>query len=109
MRLRLINADYAPDDLYNQLPVTCKLIRELPGSDRADYWLAKTEKHIAFNEITVDYLIVSPRFVGVTIKPGIGEVVLGVAYVTDKSLINDTNLDFKKCEYVAICMAEETK
>ena len=105
--LRLIDADYEPEDLKAQLPCVITLIREMPGIDRTDYWLAKTEKQIEYNDKVIDYVIVAARFVGVTIKKGCGHVLLGMAYVTDMSLLDDEKLDFNKWEYVAICSADE--
>jgi hypothetical protein len=109
LKLRIVDADYAPDDLHNQLPLECRLIRMIAGSDRPDYWLAKAERPIKWGIETVNYLIVSARYVGVEVKAGIGSIVLGVAYVTDESLLDDTNLNFDKCQYIAICMAYEIK
>lgn len=107
MRIQLIDCDYAPEDMDGQLPVTCKLLRMIPGNDRPDYWLAKCEKAIRHGEEAVNYLVLAPRFVGTKIRKGMGEIALGVAYVTDETLLQDTTLNFDKCKYVAICRAKE--
>lgn len=107
IKIQLIDCDYAPQDMEAQLPITCSLIRMIPGSDRADYWLAKCEKSVKHEDKIFNYLIVAPRFVGEKIEKGMGSIALGVAYVTDESLVQDIKLDFNKCKYVAICTAKE--
>lgn len=104
MNFMIIDADYAPDDLPKQLPVSIELIREIPGSDRPDYWLAKTETPVKWDDKTVNYLIVAPRLVGDSLNAKNENVAVGLAYVTDESLLDDTVLNFDKCKYVAICM-----
>lgn len=107
MKLRLIGCDYAPPDMEEQLPVICRLLRMIPGSDRPDYWLAKCEKPIKHEGTDVNYLVVAPRYAGQEIKKGMGKITLGVAYVTDESLTHDKSLSFEKCSYAAVCVAEE--
>ncbi len=107
LRFSIINADTAPDDLEPQLPIDITLIRSMCGADRSDYWLAKAEKTILWNAQSIQYLIVAGRFVGRPIQRGAGKIALNVAYVIDESLLQDEKLDFQKCAYVAICMAEE--
>lgn len=106
MRVKIINCDYAPTDMAEQLPIACELMRKIPGSDRDDYWLAKCEKAVRYGEKKIDYLVLATRFVGQTLENSRGLTALGVAYVTDQSLLQDTRLDFSKCVYVAICMGE---
>lgn len=107
MEIQLIDCDYAPQDMEEQLPITCTLIRMIPGSDRTDYWLAKCEKSVIYENENVNYLIIASRFVGEKIEKGMGCIVVGVAYVIDETLVQDTELNFDKCRYVAICTAKE--
>lgn len=107
MILHLIDCDYAPEDMETQLPITCALVRMIPGSDRTDYWLAKCEKSVIYENENVNYLIIASRFVGEKIEKGMGCIVVGVAYVIDETLVQDTELNFDKCRYVAICTAKE--
>jgi hypothetical protein len=109
IKLKISEADLAPDDLNDQLPFSCRLIRQISGPDRPDYWIAQLEKPIIWGKKTVNYIVIAPRFIGVVIKKGMGRIVLGVAYVIDESLLTDARLDFGKCEYTAICIAEEVK
>lgn len=108
IKLRLINCDYAPADMEEQLPISCQLMRMIPGNDRLDYWLAKCDRPVKYGKTIVNYLVLAPRFVGSKIEKGIGSIVINVAYVTNESIIEDSALDFDKCKYVAICDAVES-
>ena len=46
MKLTITTVDYAPGELYDQTPIVVKLLRQLPGPDRPDYWLGETERPI---------------------------------------------------------------
>ena len=48
------------------------------------------------------------RWEGTRIGPGAKDLAVGIAYVTDKSLLEDEHLDFKKCVYLAIGISHET-
>jgi len=48
------------------------------------------------------------RWEGTTIASGATHLPLGIAYVTDMSLLNDLELDFEKCRYVAIGVGSVT-
>ncbi len=106
LKVQLIECDCAVEDMKEQLPVTCQLLRMIPGADRPDYWLAKCEKPMSFNGKTINYLIVGTRFCGQAIKKDIGTVTLNVAYVLNETLINDARLDFSKAQPAAICVAK---
>lgn len=112
MQLTISLVDYAPGDLYDQVPIVADLIREIPGEDRPDYWIAKVQHPITWlkdnipQEIT--HLILAARWQGTSIAPGVENLPVGIAYVTDLSLLDDGHLDFKKCAYVAIGISTET-
>lgn len=107
IKLQLIDCDYAPKDMEEQLPISCQLIRMITGNDRSDYWLAKCKCPVKYGETIVNYLVLAPRFVGPKIEQGMGSIVINVAYVINESIIEDSTLNFDKCEYVAICHAIE--
>lgn len=93
--------------MQGQLLISCQLIRMIPGNDRPDYWLAKCDCPVKYGETIVNYLVLAPRFVGSKIEHGMGSIVIGVAYVINESIIEDSTLNFDKCKYVAICHAIE--
>lgn len=112
MNFEVITVDYAPEDMYAQVPFRMKLLREVAGPDRPDYWLAKLEKPILWAaegaNLSIFHIVVSARYVGVRIVPDTRSVTVGIAYVVDETLVSDELLDFRKCRYVAIGEARRT-
>jgi len=112
MQLTISSIDYAPDELSEQVPIVAKLFRELPGDDRPDYWLARSERAINWIKDnarhSITHLVLAARWQGTQIHPGVEQLLVGIAYVTDRSLLDDERLDFKKCAYVAIGIASDT-
>jgi len=112
MELTITSVDYAPEELHDQTPIVVKLLREMPGDDRPDYWLGEVKSPIKWihenrkKEIT--HLILAARWEGTRIEPNAKDLPVGIAYVTDQSLLNDSKLDFAKCSYVAIGVSHET-
>ena len=112
MQLTITGLDYAPNDLYGQAPLVVDIIRKIPGPDRPDYWLGASFKPITWlvdnrpHEIT--HLILADRWREYHIGPGMSRVPVGIAFVIDLTLLDDAELSFKKCKYVAIGMAHDT-
>jgi hypothetical protein len=111
MKINVTSVDHAPPELESQTPFQLELLKKIPGSDRPDYWLAVAAQPIRWlregREMQVTHIIVSARWQGTQIESGMGQIPIGIAYVTDNSVVNDSFLDFKKCAYVAIGSAEE--
>ena len=103
---RITSVDYAPDDLPAQVPIEGTLLRRIPGPDRPDYWLAQLLEPVSWidNGVgrSVTHLILAARYEGQTIREESEELVVGIAYVVDSSLLEDMRIDFAKCRYVAI-------
>ena len=112
MELTISSVDYAPAELDEQLPIVAELIREIPGDDRPDYWLASTVGPIRWISDNIDHsithLVLAARWQGTRIAPGVEHLPIGIAYVTDDTLLDDSRLDFNKCKYVAIGIASDT-
>lgn len=112
MQLTITSVDYAPADLYDQVPLVVDLMREIPGDDRPDYWVGALRTPIRWlveNRVReVTHLVVSARWVGTSFATGVENLPVGIAYVTDLSVLDDAQLDFAKCAYVAIGIATET-
>lgn len=102
---KIYNCDYAPQDMESQLPIYCDIVRKIKGKDRPDYYLAQCNKMIKYKEKCIRYLVVAPRFKGQEFREGLDAIALGVAYVIDETMLEDVEVDFDKCIYVAICMA----
>ena len=106
----ITGTDYAPEDLHDQTPLTARLIRQIPGTDRADYWLAELDRPVRWRrgntERRITHLVVCPRHEGSAISEDMVGLLIGIAYVTDQSVLEDEALDFGKCQYVAIGTAD---
>lgn len=112
MQLTIVSVDYAPEELDEQVPIVAGLIRELPGEDRPDYWLAVATRPIRWvspeGERVISYLVLAARWLGTRIEPGVEHLPIGIAYVTDETLLHDQRLDLAKCHYTAIGIASDT-
>lgn len=112
IQLTINSIDYAPEELYDQLPLVIDLMREIPGDDRPDYWLGKATRSIKWikdnHEYQITHLVLAARWQGTKIKTGAKNLPVGIAYVTDDTLLDDKHLDFKKCAYVAIGISTDT-
>ena len=112
MELIIASIDSGPPELDSQLPLVVTLVRQLEGKDRPDYWLASLHVPIRWlagrEERTVTHLVLAARWEGQRIEPGIRSMPIAIAYVLDDSLLQDSRLDFTKCEYIAVGALSET-
>ena len=108
MRITIDSVDYAPDDLYHQVPIVARLTRQVPGDDRPDYWLGELARPLSWStpngNRTISHIVVAARWVGTSIEAG-AQLPVGIAYVTDGKQLDEDRLDMKKASYVAIGMA----
>jgi len=104
MNLTLIWVDYI--SLEDRLPFTIKLLRQLPGPDRPDYWLGQLDTPVSWtkdgDELTIDHLVVCARWQGTRIEPLARDLPINIAYVTDPSQVEDGSVSFDKTVFVAI-------
>ena len=111
MRLTITSID-GPEQLAANAPLVTDLLRQIPGPDRPDYWIAALQSPLTIvidnYDRTITHLILAARWEGTTIASGATHLPLGIAYVTDLSLLNDPKLDFGKCHYVAIGVGSAT-
>ena len=112
MQITITEVDYAPGELHDQVPFTVALERQLPGDDRPDYWLGAVDPPLLWihrnHEVNVTHVVLAARWDGTEIAPGIEHLPVGVAYVTDSTLLTDEHLSLAKCAYVAIGLATDT-
>lgn len=110
--LTITDVDHAPEELHDQMPLVVELLRELPGDDRPDYWLGRLRTPIRWlhegRERRITHLVLAARWEGTRIEPGVESLPVGIAYVVDESLVDDSRLDFAKCVYVAIGTSHDT-
>jgi len=112
MELTITGVDYAPPELEGQTPIVVFLLREIPGDDRPDYWLGEVKVPIRWihenHQLTIRHLVLAARWEGTRIEPNAKDLPVGIAYVTDESLLKDERLNLDKCHYVAIGISHET-
>ncbi len=108
----ITGADYASEHPHDQTPLRARLIRQIPWTDRADYWLAELDRPVTWRrgntEQRITHLVVCSRHEGTAISEDMVGLLIGIAYVTDQSVLGDDALDFGKCQYVAIGTADTT-
>jgi hypothetical protein len=106
MKAVITSVDYAPEELDAQTPFMMDLLRQLPGTDRPDYWLAKLDKPLYWNDQgcrrEIYYVILAARWVGTAIGKGMKDLPVGIAYVIDETVVTDAELNLAKCKYIAI-------
>jgi hypothetical protein len=111
MQLTIESID-GPKELAAAAPLNVELVRQIPGPDRPDYWIAalKTPVRVILNnhDRDITHLTLAARWEGTTIAPGAKHLPVGIAYVLDSSVLSDARLDFAKCLYVAIALASDT-
>lgn len=96
-----------PEELSYQLPIEAKVIRQIPGKDRSDYFVVELDKSVVWVDdkkginTEVDHIVVCTKKKSQAVANDMKDVLLAIAYVKDESLTNDAKLDFKKIAYVA--------
>src|SRR5262245_60751091 len=100
------------DGLETKGPIVITLLRQIPGDDRPDYWLALTSEPINWvsrnHQRSISHLAIAARWQGVPIVAGADNVPVYIAFVTDDTLLDDAFLSLNKCEYVAIGKASDS-
>jgi hypothetical protein len=106
MNAEIRSVDYAPPELDAQLPIRARLVRQVPGPDRPDYWLAELESPLAWREgsntTAIRWLVLASRYEGQSLSAKRSSVVVAISYVIDESQLDLARLDFSKCHYAAI-------
>lgn len=96
-----------PKELSYQLPIEAKVLRQLPGKDRSDYYLVELDNSVVWvdeeKEINteVNYIVICTKKKSQLVANDMKDVLLAIAYVNDESLTKASKLDFKKIAYVA--------
>ena len=91
MELTITGVEYSPVELDEQIPLVVTLLREMPGDDRPDYWLGELKTPIMWidknHERKITHIILAARWKGTRIEPNVKNLPVGIAYVTDASLL----------------------
>ena len=104
MRFSITGLDDSSEDLDGLLPVKGRILRQIPGPDTPNYFLAILDSAFVWKkeQKKISHLIIGARWLGGVLSPTMRRTPINIAYVTDESLLSDSKLDFKKCHYAAI-------
>jgi hypothetical protein len=107
MRFSVTSVDGA-EDFDASLPFKGKILRQLPGSDRPDYFLAALDTPFTWKKEKklISHIVICARWVGGVLSATMSHTPVNIAYVTDESVLSDAKLDFTKCYYAAIGVAD---
>ncbi|MFC5502017.1 hypothetical protein ACFPJ4_07165 [Lysinimonas soli] len=122
--------DSGPAEFEAVLPLRARVLRVVPGPDRADYVLCFAERPIPFRPpagfdldrtqpgfrtrdedgevILVQGLVVCTRMVGDSFSAGMTGLPINIAYVIDNTVTLDAALDFGKIEFAAIGYVDDS-
>jgi hypothetical protein len=113
MRLRVTSTDYSPEEIDRAVPFELRLLRELPGPDRQDYWLSELISPIVVTihgqQRNVTHFIVTTRWQGTRIASKVENLPINLAAVVDMSQLTDSSINFTKSEFIAIGVASEAE
>lgn len=104
-----------PKELSYQLPIKARVLKQIPGKDRPDYFLAELDKSVVWVDekkninTEINHLIICSKKKSQAVSGEMKDVIIAIAYVTDESVQTDPTLDFKKCTYVADGNADAKK
>lgn len=112
MEFRLRSVAFAQGDRSDQVPLTVTMVRELPGPDRPDYWLAELKQPLTWvsesgSSFEVSHVVLATQWENTCFSEGATRLPVGIAYVTDMSLLEDDRLDIAKLHYVATAVADD--
>jgi len=107
MRFSVLHLDGA-EDFDGALPLKGQILRQLPGPDRADYFLAVLDTPFSWKKEKkiISHIIICARWVGGVLSATMSSTPVNIAFVTDESVLTDERLDFLKCYYAAIGAAD---
>ena len=107
MRFSVTSVDGA-EDFDGALPFKGTILRQLPGSDRPDYFLAVLDTPFIWKKEKklISHIVICARWVGGVLSATMSHTPVDIAYVTDESVLSDAKLDFQKCYYAAIGVAD---
>ena len=112
MNVKVTSVDCERPELHSLTPFTVRVLRQIPGPDRPDYWLAELSQPLTWRreheDLSVTHLAFCARWVGGSISPWATNLPINIAYVTDPSVLSETTLDLAKCYYCAIGTADVT-
>lgn len=109
MKLLISSVDTGPDELTSALPINARLVRQLPGPDRPDYWLVQIVSPLSLQvrgkQIECKHAVIAARFFGYSLDLPTVSIAIGFAIVVDDAQIIEPEVKFQYIEYLAVCEA----
>lgn len=109
MRFTISSVDHEPDDLPSQIPFRGRLVRQIAGPDRPDYWLAELERPLSWltegGTRTIRHLLLKARWANTAIQAG-AKIPVGICYVIDDAVLSASSFTPAQAVYVAIGMVK---
>ena len=109
MRFKIYSVDHEPDDLPSQIPFRGRLVRQIAGPDRPDYWLAELERPLSWlterGTRTIRHVVLKARWANTAIQPG-AKIPVGICYLIDDAVLSASSFTPAQAVYVAIGMVK---
>lgn len=105
--IEISDVSKGPKELSYQLPIEAKVLRQIPGKDRDDYYIVELKNSVVWVDekkninTEVNYLVVCTKKKSQVVENDMKDVVLAIAYVKDEAITKAPKLDFTKIAYVA--------
>jgi hypothetical protein len=113
--IEITSISKGPDELTYQLPISAKIIKQIPGKDRPDYFIAKLEKSIVWvnksdsENKEISHIVLCSKKKNQDVSKDMKGVIIAIAYILHDSVLTDSKLNFKKCKYIAVGTANAVK
>ena len=112
MELRLRSLDFAQGDRSDEIPMNVTLLHTIPGPDRPDYWVGRLREPFQWSSspdgsFEITHLVLATQWENTRMHEGVSRLPVGVAYVIDRSLLHDEELDLDKIRFVATGVADD--
>ena len=110
MRFTITSVDYAPEELYAQVPIRGKVLRHFSVLNGPDCYLAELDHPIDWKKdqesVKVKHVLLTPRWVGGVIAPDMKGASVNLAYVEDDAALTEPQFDVRKSVFAAIGSAD---
>jgi hypothetical protein len=108
MRFSITKLDHRSEDLDGSYPVRGEILRQIPGPDTPNYFLAALDAPFIWKKGNkrITHLIIGARMVGGVLSPAMRGLPINIGYMTDDSLLSDSKFSFAKGHFAAIGFAD---
>jgi len=96
-----------PEELKLQLPIQAKVIQQIQGKDRPDYFIVELDESIIWIDkdkdinTEVNFIVIATKKKSQSVENSMKDVIIAIAYIKENSVLDDDELDFNKISYVA--------